>query len=193
VNRPFARQKVEGGEFEVVEGTNRPAILAIRLNVTINSRQPIIDSLGELFKTVDTPLRPKEDLLLSGKRPYGGISDWRVLLLQKVLCLVRPRHQLAIEAYPIGLELLPQTDLLHRLAQPGKTLSLQRIVCKKPSAGARVDDTSRRLHYTKAFLRDAVFFAQHYYGARAHVLLLTDHRLDAFFPVELESLVRMLQ
>src|SRR4029077_20355851 len=67
--------------------------------------------------------------------PHGGI-----LLLQKLLGLGGPWHQLSIDAEPVRLKLLPEF-------RPGKCrvnlleeFSFSRSVVKKPSAGARVTD-----------------------------------------------------
>src|SRR6185312_5253481 len=69
-----------------------------------------------------------------------GRSDRGVLLSHEFERLCRPRHQLAIEAHPIGVETFPETTSIERGTHRSQQLSLERRVLEEAAPGTRVAD-----------------------------------------------------
>ena len=123
----------------------------------------------------------------------SGRSHRRVLLSNKLERLCGPRHQLAVEAHPIGVEPLPESACVERSAHRRQELALQRGIFEESPARARVTDPALVLEDPESLASDVVVPAHDDDGAGTHVLLLDDDRRDAVGPVVRERLGWMLQ
>src|SRR5438270_462295 len=86
--------------------------MAIRLDEARDELASLLVSLEERGN-IDIPARGR----LKGfhslrQRSISGRPDCRVLLPDELLRFRRPRHQLAVERYPVGAELLPEPCLV---------------------------------------------------------------------------------
>ncbi len=102
----------------------------------------------------------------SARSPHGGI-----LRAKQLLGLDRPRHQFAIEAGPIGVELRPEIAGVHRGSNPGEQPFLQLAVGEKAPAGASRDDARLPADYPESLLSRLRTPADDDDGPRPHVLL----------------------
>lgn len=87
--------------------------------------------------TLSPRLRLFEDRDSRRERGLCGGSDRRILLLQQPLRLRVPGHQFAVEAGPVGPELLPEACALQRRAELLQQPLMERRIVEKPSPGAR--------------------------------------------------------
>src|SRR5258707_11651627 len=127
------------------------------------------------------------------QRRARGRSNGCILLEEQRLRLDGPGHQFAIQAYPVGLELLPEMRGLQGLTQALQQSALQSKIVKETPSGARVADADASASDAKTPSRGLLVATEHNYRARAHVLLFADHMLDAFARVVREGFRRMLQ
>src|SRR6185436_11855438 len=103
VDLPFARQQMERREPQVGKTIHRPAVAAIGSNVVLGLNKSLLMEFQQLFRLRRTAQRVDgraQSLHSRGPRR-------RVLPPQQLLGLGGPRHQLAVEAEPVALELLP--------------------------------------------------------------------------------------
>ena len=141
--RALGRQQVERRELQVGERLDRPAVVAVGGDV--RARPCLARSRIALEQRrrrrrrapppAPAPRRPRRSAAGRGR------ADRRVLLPQQLLRLGRPRHQLAVEADPVGLELVPEAGRVERRRARGRGAARSSAgVVEEPPAGARVDD-----------------------------------------------------
>ena len=114
VDRSFRGHEVERSEFQIVDRSDGPAILAIRGDELRDGfffgREPLGNHRKQLAVVSAEPSRGKRELLdRRAERDISGRADCRVLRAKQCLGLGRSGHQLAIEAGPSGVELGPKS------------------------------------------------------------------------------------
>src|SRR5260370_7383317 len=107
----------------------------------------------------------------------ASIAHRRILLLEQLLRLCRPRHQLAIEAEPVGSQFIPETRLIDGYLKTDEELALQLVIREEATAGAGIDGSHRSLHYSEALLPHPLVFTHHTHTTPTHLLLLQDNHL----------------
>src|SRR4051812_30965858 len=116
---------MKGRELNVGERVDRPAILAIGSDIFVRH-------LATLFVPLEQRLCVGQSLTCSGEsRNYllqsctSCRAGWSILLTQEFLGLSGPRHELTIEAKPIGTELFPKPSRSRRIADSVKKFSIK--------------------------------------------------------------------
>ena len=127
------------------------------------------------------------------QRSPGSCAHGSVLILQQGLCFGRPRHQFAIQAHPIGLELLPESRLVESFADGVEHLRFDFAIIEEPSAGSGVTNTRAITDDAEACARNFFAPTNDHHSTRAHVFLFADDARHALVPVIRERLSRMLQ
>src|SRR5215469_6005216 len=102
-----------------------------------------------------------------------GRTRGRILSPQELLRLGRPWHQLAVQAYPIGLQIRPEIRGRKGSAHTLQHLGLELRIVEEPPAGARIADSRLAFAYAEAPKRRLGVAANHNHSPRAHVLLFT--------------------
>src|SRR5580704_4196013 len=100
----------------------------------------------------------------------SGLADRTILCVDQGLCLRRPRHQLGIEAQPIGFEPAPEARHLDRTSNPLHQTELERLVAEEGPSGTRVDYTGLAVLDAEPAPRGLSIAAEHDDGATSHVL-----------------------
>ena len=113
-------------------------------------------------------------------------------MAEQVLRLGRPRHDLGIEADPVGIQRLPQSAGIECTVDSRQELGGERRLEERTS-GAGVAHADTLAHDAETFPRHVLVAADHDHGARAHVLLFADHVRDALLPVVGKRFGRMLE
>src|SRR5437867_8130921 len=104
-----------------------------------------------------------------GKRASSGGANGGVLVLDQLLRLRRPRHQLAVQHDPISGQSVPRGRAIERTAQDGEQLALDARIVEEAAARARVHYSRALADDAEAPARDIVVTADHRDGARAHM------------------------
>lgn len=89
-------------KLDVVKSGDRPAVVAIGIGEPLGQSAALLITLDK-FVADDTPLGGDAQCVQHiSQRAAGRCANCRVLLLDELLRLGRPRHDLAVEAHPVG-------------------------------------------------------------------------------------------
>src|SRR6266446_5680881 len=167
----FRGEDLKGGEAKVAHIVHGPAVAGVSLDVTSGSRPPGLQACLELLEDDAPRRRPLHGRRSEVKRRGGRDSDGSVLLDKELLCLGRPRHELAIETEPARAERIPQTGLGECSLNDVEKLPLQLAAGKHRPSGSRVanpDASAGRL--AESIYRRLLIAADDDDGPRSHVL-----------------------
>ena len=171
VDTAFRCQHVEGCELEVGQRRDVPAVAAIGVDIVadgLRARLGSVEERAHACRDVAAALSSgRERADGGGERRRGRRADRRVLRSQEFLGLHGPRHQLAVEASPVGFEIPPQVGCLeggaHAREQPG----LKSRVGEEPAAGSGEANAALRTDDAESLARDLIVAAHDKDGARA--------------------------
>src|SRR6516225_1148066 len=116
MNDTFTGEQMKWSNANIRNSVDWPAVMAICLNVSMRRICSLNKGLCQA-RHVQTPGHGQCQQLVC--RVDGSLSSrpgWRVLLAQEIFGLDRPRHYLAIDAEPIGMEFRPKPRAVQRLA-----------------------------------------------------------------------------
>ena len=140
--RPRVASRWNGASRRSSTRRDRPAVAPVGVDVTLGRASGALAVALEQRAQRPAPRaagRARARRTASGerrarrRRPTGG-----VLAAEQLLRLRRPGHQLAVEADPVGLELLPEAGGVERRAHAVEQLRLERRVVEEAPAGAGV-------------------------------------------------------
>src|SRR5262249_30734197 len=138
VDCTFSRHDMKRSDANIPKRFDRPAV------VLIGPSEP----LGEV-KTDLVPLDERTDIDAASRSLFefmNGLAqadarrrpDRGVLLANEFQRLRRPGHQFAIEAHPIGLELLPESGPIERTSDGSEQFAFERYILEEATSRARV-------------------------------------------------------
>src|SRR5262249_51954518 len=140
VDSAFSRHDVKRSDSNIPKRFDGPAVAPIRPCEPLREVQANLVPLDERTD-IDAPSRTPFDFMNGlAQTDARRRSDRRVLLSNQFERLGRPRHQLAVEAHPIGVETFPETISIERATHRSQQLSLERQVLEEATSGARVAD-----------------------------------------------------
>jgi hypothetical protein len=191
-------QQEERGELQVGERLDRPTVLPVGGHEAPGVGELLAEAGGQTTwraGSVSDRRLPLRSLTLPARQHPGDFNERRacgaprggVLPAQQFLRLRGPRHQLAVEREPVGVELRPPVAFRDRLAEQFEETRLGRGVVEEAAAGAGVDDSGFALD-SEPPLRRGFVPAHDHHRPRAHVLLLADDAVEVLVPVVGERL-----
>ena len=127
-----------------------------------------------------------------GERGLRGAPGGRVLSPQQLLRLRRPRHQLAVQRDPVGVELRPPPGRGERVAHDREERGLYLWRVEETAAGTSGDNATLTGDM-KPPQSGGFVLAHDDDRARTHVLLLAHHPLDVLLLVVAERLRGVFQ
>src|SRR5262245_5116422 len=139
VDASVARQAMERRQPDVVERRDRPRVAAIRVRERLHGDRTLLRP-REQVADVETARRRRFERRDRRResRPTRR-TDRRVLRAYQLLRLRRPGHQLAVEADPVALELLPDAGGVERPRDAVEERRARGVVGEERPPGPGVD------------------------------------------------------
>src|SRR6185312_7170595 len=153
VNLAFGRQNMKRSQFQIVQRIDRPAILAICLDVAPGQYFALTIARRSFSQFQPALLSLTEQSYSASQSRARSCPDCGILLEEQRLRFDGPGHQLAVQTHPIGLELFPEMRALQRLTQPLQQRTLQGKIIKEAPPGTRIADATTSAENPKTALR----------------------------------------
>ena len=193
VHDALGRHHMKRSDADIAKRFDRPTVVPIGLSEPLGKVLPdpvLLQQRPDIYASRHCVLERADSLPQANPR---CCPNRRVLLAHQFECFRRPGHDLAVEAHPVRLELIPEPTPLQSTLNGCEELAFQRQVLEKPTARPRVADTFLVFEDSKSLAWDILAPAHNKDGARPHVLLLDDDRGYAARPVVRECFGRMLE
>ena len=157
VHRALGRHHVERGDADVPQRLDGPAVVAIRPRKPFGKLQTNLgDVRGEPRCRYPARRRSRAPARFRPGRTRAAAPTAAYCCANKLLRLRRPRHQLAVEADPVGVQSLPEARCVEGGRAPSPAAPLQRGILEEPTTGARVADATLVFEDAEALAGDVL-------------------------------------